>query len=169
MRSADAQIVAQEALANCTRTHRSIGFSTRLLSPMMSLARELNLIVLTHSSEPVGHAYSGKGTTTPSELEAFLMAFPENKIVFAHFGGGLPFYALMPEVKEALKNCYFDTAAAPFLYESSIYGQLHALIGYRLIFGSDFPLISQERALNHLPADSIVLSDIAQGASGLLA
>ena len=54
-------------------------------------------------------------------------------------------------VKKALKNCYFDTAAAPFLYDSSIYGQLHAVIGARLIFGSDFPLITQERIQLNFP------------------
>jgi predicted TIM-barrel fold metal-dependent hydrolase len=142
--------------------------NTKLLEPVMSLALELGLVVLTHSSEPVGHAYPGKGTATPSDLEAFLMGFPENKIVFAHFGGGLPFYALMPEVKKALKNCYFDTAAASFLYESSIYGQLHPLIGSRLIFGSDFPLTTQEKALTHL-ADSDDASTTASiGAAELL-
>ncbi|NQW16427.1 MAG: amidohydrolase [Chloroflexi bacterium] len=128
--------------------------NAELLAPMMALARELDLVVLTHSSEPVGHQYPGKGSATPSELEAFLVAFPENKIVFAHFGGGLPFYALMPEVKDALKNCYFDTAAAPYLYDPEIYTKLIDLIGPRLIFGSDFPLIAQKRALEHLRAEA---------------
>jgi len=141
---------------------------TNKLRPMMSLAFELGLIVLTHSSEPVGHAYAGKGTATPSELEAFLMAFPENNIVFAHFGGGLPFYALMPEVKRALGNCYFDTAAAPFLYDTDIYGQLHALIGHNLIFGSDFPLVPQERALMHLADGGEIAIASSGGAATLL-
>ena len=139
-----------------------------MLRPMMSLALELGLIVLTHSSEPVGHAYPGKGTATPSELEALLMAFPENKIVFAHFGGGLPFYALMPEVKQALGNCYFDTAAAPFLYDTDIYGQLRGLIGSNLIFGSDFPLVPQERALIHLTDGAEIAIASSAGAATLL-
>lgn len=144
--------------------------NTELLRPMMSLSLELDLVVLTHSSEPVGHPYPGKGTATPSELEAFLQAFPENKIVFAHFGGGLPFYALMPEVKKALGNCYFDTAAAPFLYTQEIYGQMAALIGSKLIFGSDFPLIAQARALDHLQgsADTPEVAErLNAGAHGL--
>ena len=134
----------------------------------MSLALDLGLIVLTHSSEPVGHAYAGKGTATPSELEALLMAFPENKMIFAHFGGGLPFYALMPEVKRALGNCYFDTAAAPFLYDTNIYGQLHSLIGPNLIFGSDFPLVQQERALIHLADGAAMAVASSLGAAALL-
>jgi predicted TIM-barrel fold metal-dependent hydrolase len=73
----------------------------------------------------------------------------------------------MPEVKKALKNCYFDTAAAPFLYEPGIYGQLQALICSRLIFGSDFPLITQERALNHLQGDSTASPDLALDGSRL--
>ena len=82
-----------------------------VMSPIMDAARQLGLLVLTHSSEPVGHLYPGKGQTTPDKLYAFIRNFPENAIVCAHWGGGLPFYSLMPEVAESLKNVYYDTAA----------------------------------------------------------
>ena len=88
----------------------------REMSPLMDVARALDLIVLVHSSEPVGHHYPGKGKTTPDKLWAFIQNFPHNKIVCAHWGGGLPFYALMPEVLRGMENVYFDTAASPFLY-----------------------------------------------------
>ena len=94
---------------------------TDLLSPLMDAARELGLIVLTHASEPVGHQYPGKGSATPDRLEAMVTNFPDNKIVFAHFGGGLPFYGLMDEVRNGLANAWFDTAATPFLYNSHVY------------------------------------------------
>ena len=58
----------------------------------------------------------------------------------------MPFYALMPEVKAALKNVYFDTAASPFLYTPQVYGQVAQLVGAeKILFGSDYPLISQRR------------------------
>ena len=83
------------------------------LAPVLDAARELGLPTLFHASEPVGHAYPGKGTVTPDMLEALVRAYPHNTFVFAHFGGGLPFYALMPEVDEMLANVYFDSAAFP--------------------------------------------------------
>ena len=40
----------------------------RVMRPFMEAAIARDLIVLTHSSEPVGHIYAGKGTVTPDEL-----------------------------------------------------------------------------------------------------
>ena len=86
------------------------------LAPVLDAARELRIPVLIHASEPVGHAYQGKGTVTPDMLEALIRAYPDNTFVFAHFGGGMPFYALMPEVAASLANVYFDSAAFTHLY-----------------------------------------------------
>ena len=90
------------------------------MGPLMEAVGALGLIVLTHSSEPVGHMYQGKGETRPEVLWRFIQNFPDATIVCAHWGGGLPFYALMPEVKEGLANVYFDTAASPFLYDRRV-------------------------------------------------
>jgi len=52
----------------------------------------------------------------------------------------------MPEVKKALANTYFDSAASPFLYAQEIYSTVAAAVGYeRLLFGSDFPLVRASR------------------------
>lgn len=119
------------------------------LAPFFEIARRLELPVLMHTSEPVGHSYPGKGTVTPEYSLALAEAFPHNVFVFAHFGGGLPFYALMPEVKERLRNVYFDSAAFPFLYRPEVFEAAVSSAGKdRILFGSDFPLVSQERALN---------------------
>ena len=121
------------------------------MAPIMNVALERDLVVLTHSSEPVGHAYPGKGQTTPQKLYAFVQSFPRNRIVCAHWGGGLPFYALMPEVGESLSNVYFDTAATPFLYESQVYSLAAQAAGCnRILFGTDFPLIGYARALGQV-------------------
>lgn len=111
------------------------------------------LILLTHSSEPVGHIYPGKGYITPEVLYPLITGFPELKLVCAHWGGGLPFYNLMPEVKKALDNVYFDSAASPFLYNSRIYNQVIQLLGpEKILFGSDYPLLQPQRLLNEIKA-----------------
>lgn len=128
------------------------------MEPFVRLLLEHNLILLLHSSEPVGHSYPGKGMATPEMLYGFLMNFPDLPVVFAHWGGGLPFYALMPEVREMLKNVYFDTAASPFLYRPEIYLQVSQIIGAdRILFGSDYPLMSPDRLLKEI--DSIELQE----------
>lgn len=119
------------------------------LAPLFSAAKEMNLPVLIHGSEPVGHSYPGKGTVTPEYALALAQAFPQNIIVFAHFGGGLPLYSLMPEVRQDLENVYFDSAAFPFLYGPEIFDICAKAAGKdRIMFASDFPLITQERALS---------------------
>ena len=118
------------------------------LKPLMAMATEYAVPVVVHASEPIGHKYPGKGTAIPYRLIQMAAAFPDVAFVFAHFGGGIPFYALMPEVAEALSNTYFDSAATPFLYRSDVYQVSMTAAGSdRVMFGSDFPLIRQERAL----------------------
>lgn len=126
---------------------------TGSLSPFFDLLVKHNLIYLVHSSEPVGHQYQGKGTVTPDVLYPFITAYPELTIVCAHWGGGLPFYALMPEVKQAMKNVYFDTAASPYLYEPEIYRHVSRLVGAdKILFGSDYPLLKPGRLIKEIDA-----------------
>ena len=99
------------------------------MAPLMNLAGSLGLPVLLHCSEPVGHQYPGKGKTTPDKVWRFIENFPDNTIICAHWGGGLPFYALMPEVGATLSNVFFDSAASPFLYRPGIYPTAAGLVG----------------------------------------
>lgn len=125
-----------------------LGADFASLSRFFGLAREIGLPVLIHASEPVGHSYPGKGTVTPEYSLALAKAFPRNTLVFAHFGGGLPLYALMPEVRKELENVYFDSAASPLLYSSEMYDVCGTAAGQdRIMFASDFPVVSQGRAL----------------------
>ncbi|MFC1981543.1 amidohydrolase family protein [Chloroflexota bacterium] len=122
-----------------------------LMQPFVETLRKHRLILLTHTSEPIGHNYPGKGNITPDTLYPFITSFPDVTIVCAHWGGGLPFYALMPEVKQAMKNVYFDTAASPFLYSPHVYQQVSQLVGAdRILFGSDYPLLAQNRLLQEI-------------------
>lgn len=121
---------------------------------------ERGLICLFHTSEPVGHPYPGKGDLTPQALYPFITLYPGLKIILAHWGGGMPFYALMPEVKKALANTWFDTAASPFLYNPAIYRQAIDIIGAEhILFGSDCPLMPQSRALREIHGLNIPTKD----------
>lgn len=116
--------------------------------PVVEAAREYGMVILTHSSEPVGHSYPGKGKITPDVLCRFINNFPGIPLVCAHWGGGLPFYALMPEVAKSLSNVYFDTAATPYLYRNDIFRHVSELQGSNnILFGSDFPLMAQSRVV----------------------
>ncbi len=122
-----------------------------VMSTFVDVLKKHKLILLMHTSEPVGHDYPGKGDITPDRLYPLFTAFPDLTAVCAHWGGGLPFYALMPEVKQAMKNVYFDTAASPLLYSPQIYSQVAQLVGAdRILFGSDYPLLAPARLLKEI-------------------
>lgn len=120
-----------------------------IMAPIAETAKKYHLVVLTHASEPVGHFYPGKGNITPEVLYRFVCNFPGLTIVCAHWGGGLPFYALMPEVAAALSNVFFDTAASSFLYKPEIFRHVAEIVEPdKILFGTDYPLISQGRLLS---------------------
>ena len=132
------------------------------MAPIMNMARKRGMIVLSHASEPVGHLYPGKGHTTPEKLHALAKNFPQNTIVFAHWGGGLPFYTLMPEVREDLRNVYYDTAASPFLYSPDVFQRVTEICGAgRILFGTDFPLLKPSRTLDQALASGLPDADKA--------
>lgn len=132
----------------------------RLMSPLIEVIRSLDLILLTHASEPVGHHYPGKGSATPSELMALIEAFPELPLVCAHWGGGLPFYSLMPEVRTALANTYFDTAASPLLYSHDLFSLGPRLVDPgSILLGSDFPLLEPDRLVQQVTDASLSIEE----------
>ncbi len=107
--------------------------------------------LLLHTSEPVGHAYPGKGTATPERVYGLLERLPEIPIILAHAGGGLPFYANLRSSEGVFTNVYVDTAAMPYLYAAGAVRALINSIGLdRLLFGTDFPLMPQERMIRYL-------------------
>jgi len=98
--------------------------------------------LLLHSSEPVGHNYPGKGAAVPARLLPFIGANPALRIVAAHWGGGLPFYELMPEIAAATRNVWYDSAASTYLYDFAIFRHVAAIVGpERLLWGTDYPLL----------------------------
>ena len=128
-----------------------------LMKPVVEVAVDRHLVLLTHVSEPVGHAYPGKGNTTPDKVIRLAQAFPDLTLVCAHLGGGLPFYELMPELMVTLGNVYYDTAASHLLYRDRFAALLLDLMPDKVLWATDYPLVSQQHSLarwewSHLPA-----------------
>lgn len=122
-----------------------------LMKPLMEEIIKQGMILSLHASEPVGHEYAGKGDITPGILYKFISNYQEATIFLGHFGGGLVFYELMPEVRVILTNTYYDTAAAPFLYVQGIYEAIIKAAGSgKILFGSDWPLLDPQRVINHI-------------------
>jgi predicted TIM-barrel fold metal-dependent hydrolase len=146
-----------------------------LLMPIMEVVREHQLIVLSHCSEPIGHIYPGKGDVTLQDVVTFLTEFPDVPFVAAHWGGGLPFYCLMPEIEQITANVWYDTAATSYLYRNTIVPVVAELVGVeRILFASDFGLLRQRRIMDYvsqsgLDADAVenVLGRNAQQLLGL--
>ena len=118
------------------------------LEPVMAVLRENNnLPCMIHTNEPVGHKYPGKTPVTLEQIYGLAKTFPDNKIILAHWGGGILFYNIMKkEAKTTLKNIWYDTAASPFLYDPQIYDiAVTAGLADKILFGTDFPLLPPDR------------------------
>ena len=129
-------------------------------------------ILMFHVSEPVGHAYTGKEGLNVGAFHKFVGSLqlrpmmrrrgeyvqsPLPAVIGAHWGGGLPFYASMPEVRRLFEgNVYVDTAASSLLYDDGVYERVVELIGAeRILFGSDYPLLSQKRSRERIEASGL--------------
>jgi uncharacterized protein len=130
------------------------------LAPLCGLAAEADAPLLLHTNEPVGHVYPGKAPMTLARLYALIKAHPATRLVLAHMGGGIFFYAaLKKEVQAALANVWLDTAAAPFLYRPRAYALAVELMGAdKVLLGSDFPLLPVERYRKELTSAEACLS-----------
>ena len=136
------------------------GFSSRAImafKDIMEICSHLDVPILLHTNEPVGHQYPGKTPIILSQLYRLVKESPSNRIVLAHWGGGIFFYALMKkEVQDVLKNTWFDTAASPYLYSPDIYRVAGEIIGFdKIIFGSDYPLLKPGRYFSEMRSSSL--------------
>ena len=138
------------------------------LDPVMAICREKDKVIMIHTNEPVGHMYPGKTPITLGQIFALVNRFPENKIVLAHWGGGIFFYTAMKrEVKESLKNVYFDTAASPFLYDPAIYRYARDFGGLeKILFGTDYPLLQPKRYFKEMGESGLTADEITAVCGG---
>jgi len=118
------------------------------LAALMDVCRQHDKPVMLHASEPVGHVYPGKGTATPERLFALLREYPDQPIALAHWGGGLPFYELIPAVHEVTRNVVYDSAATTYLYRDAVFQSVIGIAGPdRVLFASDYAILRQDRLL----------------------
>jgi predicted TIM-barrel fold metal-dependent hydrolase len=134
------------------------------LGPVMEVCNDLDLPVMIHTNEPIGHTYPGKTPNTLAQIYQLIQTFPQNKIILAHWGGGLFFFSLLKkEVKASLKNVYFDTAASPYLYDVDVYRLAIELVGKeKILFGSDFPLLSPGRYFDEMKTAGLSDNEMQQ-------
>lgn len=126
------------------------------MKPILSLMEKKEIPLLLHTNETLGHPYPGKGMTPPERFYELILSFPHLPILLAHWGGGLPFFELMPEVAKAMANVYYDTAASPFLYSKKIYAIVCKIVGpEKILFGTDFPLIPPQRYFQELKGSGL--------------
>jgi predicted TIM-barrel fold metal-dependent hydrolase len=118
---------------------------------IVGAVEEAGLFLLLHANEDVGHFYPGKTPTTPAAVYRFLEKFGDVTTILAHWGGGLCFYELMPEVAKVTSSVYYDTAASPFLYRPDVYRVAVEIVGAgRILFGTDYPLLRMRRHLDEM-------------------
>lgn len=129
-----------------------------LLEPVMvKLMEKGNLPCMIHTNEPLGHPYPGKTPVTLEQIDNLARAFPENRIILAHWGGGIFFYHIMKkQMKERLKNIWYDTAASIFLYGPEIYDMAAAAgVIDKVLFGTDYPLLTPDRYYKDLDQSAL--------------
>jgi predicted TIM-barrel fold metal-dependent hydrolase len=152
------------------------GFSLedeRTTGRLAHAVEEAGLFLLLHANEDVGHFYPGKTPTTPAAVYRFLEKFGEVNTVLAHWGGGLFFYELMPEVAKVSSSVYYDTAASPFLYNPRVYRIAAEIVGPgRILFGTDYPLLRMQRHLGEIDSAGLSADEkegiLGRNALGLL-
>jgi predicted TIM-barrel fold metal-dependent hydrolase len=130
------------------------------MKPILTRMERNGVPILLHTNERIGHPYPGKGPTPLERFYELILTFPNLPIILAHWGGGLLFYELMPEVAKNMINVYYDTAASPFLYSKRIYPIAGNILGAeRILFGTDFPLLPPQRYFQELEESGLSKGD----------
>ncbi len=123
----------------------------RSMKPVLTQMEKQGIPLLLHTNETIGHSYPGKGRTPLERFYELILSFPNLPIILGHWGGGLPFYELMPEVAKGMTHVYYDTAASPFIYSKKVYAVASQIVGVeKILFGTDFPLIPAKRYFKEL-------------------
>jgi predicted TIM-barrel fold metal-dependent hydrolase len=130
------------------------------MKPILTRMERNGIPILLHTNERLGHSYPGKGATPLERFYELILSFPNLPVILAHWGGGLPFYELMPEVAKSMIHVYYDTAASPFLYSKRIYAIASEIVGAeKILFGTDFPLLSPPRYFQELKESGLSKED----------
>uniref|UniRef100_A0A7C2WF23 Amidohydrolase n=1 Tax=Thermorudis sp. TaxID=1969470 RepID=A0A7C2WF23_9BACT len=134
----------------------------RALAPLVEVCQAYAKPLLVHVSEPLGHLYPGKGSAWPQRFIRFLEAFPDQVVVAAHWGGGLPFYELMPEVARAARNVVYDSAASTYLYRFEVFRTVIDVAGaHRVLMATDYPVLRQKPFLERVRRAGLTEQELA--------
>jgi uncharacterized protein len=117
----------------------------KALDSIADYAVTQGLPLMLHVNEQVGHAYHGKSRMDFQELVLFIEAHPTLVTILSHLGGGICFYEFMPEIRKAFGRVYYDLAAVPLLYGKEVYEFITRCMPDKVLFGSDYPLLSYKR------------------------
>ena len=119
-----------------------------LFYPIYELAQDLGIPVLFHTGNQF-HAGTRLKYCHPIDLDDVAVDFPRLKIVAAHFG--------WPWVEEAIalalrhENVYLNVAGwAPKHYPEILIKYMNGPLKEKVLFGSDFPLLSRKRIIDEL-------------------
>lgn len=116
---------------------QNYAYDDPFLQQALQLAAQAQAAVTFHVTDPDSRDYPGKIDTPIESLQALARAHPKTRFVFAHLGGLAP---LGPDFRQA-DNVWYDTAAAPLLYDATVYRRFCDAVGAeRLLFGTDYPL-----------------------------
>lgn len=129
---------------------------------LAAACHENDMFLYLHCAEPVGREYAGRGTTGVSEAYGLAVRHPELTIILAHCGGGLLFYESMSDVRNALKNVWYDIAAIPYLYTEAVLNMASSAgVCGKLLYGSDYPILRLPRYRKLLDKSSLDESEKA--------
>jgi predicted TIM-barrel fold metal-dependent hydrolase len=111
-------------------------------------AAAFDLIIMFHST--ASPAEAGRHPIV-QQLARFCSDFPGVNVIAGQLGGQLPFYTLMPEVRDALETTFVDTAGARAVYREDAIVRVQDLIGQaKVLFGSGYPLASVRDEVQYL-------------------
>ncbi len=121
-----------------------------LFYPIYELAQDLDIPILFHTGTQY-HARTRLRYCNPLDLDDVAVDFPHLKIVAAHFG--------WPWVGDAIalamrhENLYLNIAGwAPKHYPDLLVKYMNGPLSGKVLFGSDFPLVSRKRIVSELKA-----------------
>jgi uncharacterized protein len=115
------------------------------LDGVASFLEDRDAPLMLHVNEQVGHTYPGKSTVDFESVVQFTADHPRLSLILAHMGGGICFYEFMPEIRGTFARVYYDMAATPFLYSKDLFVFAERFLPSKVLFGSDYPLLSLNR------------------------
>lgn len=120
--------------------------------PVYDHAQRIGLPVLIHGGQFIGHKIAGTESrgllrrADPLMVDEIAVAFPELKIIFAHFGW--PWLAVSLAVMQRHENVFLDLSGwAPKHFPAELVPYVLKANTRKFLFGTDYPFITPQRWL----------------------